>query len=150
MNGPVNFPTGTKGTRIWTVDRNRKMSILLMFTCTCSVTNQPSLSDWVVQVPLWPSGLGVGLWNRRPGFDPRSVRYTVGSGNPGSPVSGSSPPWLKVARARGFGLQKGGSNVANQPSVSDWVVQVPLWPSCLGVGPWNRRPGFDPGTVRYM
>ena len=39
------------------------------------VTNQPSVSDWVVQVPLWPSGLGVGLWNRLPGFDPRTVRY---------------------------------------------------------------------------
>ena len=41
-----------------------------------SVMNQPSVRDWVVQVPLWPSGLGVGLWNRRPGFDPRTVRYT--------------------------------------------------------------------------
>ena len=30
-------------------------------------TNQPSVSDWVVQVPLWPSGLGVGLWSERPG-----------------------------------------------------------------------------------
>ena len=39
------------------------------------VMNQPSVSDWVVQVPLWPSGLGVGLWNRRPGYDPRTVRY---------------------------------------------------------------------------
>ena len=73
-----------------------------------------------------------------------SVRYTGGSGNPGSPVSGSSPPWLKVARARGLGFQKGGSNVTNQPSVSDWVVQVPLWPSGLGVGLWSERPG-----VRY-
>ena len=41
-----------------------------------SVTNQPSVSDWVVQVPLWPSGLGVELWNRRPGIDTRTVRYT--------------------------------------------------------------------------
>ena len=41
------------------------------------VTNQPSVSDWVVQVPLWPSGLGVGLWNRRPGIDTRTVRYTL-------------------------------------------------------------------------
>ena len=113
------------------------------------VTNQPSVSDWVVQVHLWPSDLGVGLWNQRPGFDPRTVRYTGGSGNPGSPVSGSSPPWLKVALARGLGFQKGGSNVTNQPSVSDWVVQVPLWPSGLDVGLWNRRPGFDPCTVRY-
>ena len=113
------------------------------------VTNQPSVSDWVVQVPLWPSGLGVGLWNRRPGIDTRTVRYTGCSGNPGSPLSGSSPPWLKVARARGLGFKKGGSNVTNQPSVSDWVVQVPLWPSGLGVGLWNRRPGIDTRTVRY-
>ena len=97
------------------------------------VTNQPSVSDWVVQVPLWPSGLGVRLWNRRPGFDPRKVRYTGGSGNPGSPVSESSSPWFKVTRAMGLGFQKGGSNVTNQPSVSDWVVQVPLWPSGLGI-----------------
>ena len=70
--------------------------------------------------------------------------------NPGSPVSGSSPPWLKVARARGLGFQKGGSNVTNQTSVSDWVFQVPLWPNGLGLGLWNRRPGFDPRTVRYI
>ena len=113
------------------------------------VTNQPSVSDWVIQVPLWPSGLGIGLWNRRPGFDPRTVRYTGGSGNPGSPVSGSPPPWLKVAWARGLGFQKGESNVTNQPSVSDWVVQVPLWPSGLGFGLWNRQPRFDPRTVHY-
>ena len=31
------------------------------------VTNQPSVSDWVIQVPLWPSGLGIGLWSQRPG-----------------------------------------------------------------------------------
>ena len=32
------------------------------------VTNQPSLSDWVVWVPLCPSGLGVGLsGSERPG-----------------------------------------------------------------------------------
>ena len=41
------------------------------------VTNQPRISDWVVQVPLWPSGLGVGLWSERPGgwgsIPPRSV-----------------------------------------------------------------------------
>ena len=43
------------------------------------VTNQPSLR--VVQVPLWPSGLGVGLWNRPPGFDPRTVRYPPPSPN---------------------------------------------------------------------
>ena len=115
----------------------------------CFVTNQPSVSDWVVQVPLWPSGLGIGLWNRRPGFDPRTVHYIGGSGNPGSPVSGSSPPWLKMAWARGLGFIKGGSNVMNQPSVSDWVVQVPLWPSGLGIGLWNRRPGFDPRTIHY-
>ena len=65
-------------------------------------------------------------------------------------VSGSFPPYLKVARARGLGFQKGGSSVTNQPSVSDWVVQVPLWPSGLGVGLWNERPGFDPSTARYM
>ena len=114
------------------------------------VTNQPSVSDWVVQVPLWPSGLGVGLWKERPGFDPSTARYIGGSGNPGSPVSGSFPPWLKVARARGLGFKKGGSSVTNQPSVSDWVVQVPLWPSGLGVGLWNERPGFDPSTARYI
>ena len=114
-----------------------------------NVTNQSSVSDWVVQVPLWPSGLGVGLWNQRPGIDTRTVRYSGGSGNPGSPVSGSSPPWLKVVRARGLGFQKGGSNVTNQSSVSDWVVQVPLWPSGLGVGLWNQRPGIDTRTVRY-
>ena len=49
--------------------------------------------------------------------------------------------WLKVARARGLGFQKGGSNVTNQSSVSDWVVQVPLWPSGLGVGLRSERPG---------
>ena len=38
----------------------------------------------------------------------RMVRYTGGSGNPGSPVSGSSPAWLQVARARGSDLKKGG------------------------------------------
>ena len=42
---------------------------------TC-VTTQPSVSDWFVQVPLWPSGLGVGIWNRRPGINPRTVCYT--------------------------------------------------------------------------
>ena len=39
------------------------------------VTNQPSVSDWVVQVPLWPGGLDVWIWNRQPGIDPRTVRY---------------------------------------------------------------------------
>ena len=67
-----------------------------------SVTNQPSVSNWVVQVPLWLSGLGVGPWSELPGVRSRTVRYTGGSGNPGSPVSGSYPPWLKVARARGL------------------------------------------------
>ena len=113
--------------------------------------NQPSVSGWVVQVPLWPSGLGVGLWSERPRFDPRPVRYTGGSGNPGLPVSGSSPPWFKVAQARGLGFRKGGSNVTNQPSVSDWVVQVPLWPSGLGVGLWSERPGVRSlhGPLQY-
>ena len=31
------------------------------------VMNQPSVSDWEIQVPLCPSGLGVGLWSERPG-----------------------------------------------------------------------------------
>ena len=53
-------------------------------------------------------------WALDPGFDPRKVRYTGGSGNPGSPISGSSPPWAKVARARGLGFQKGGSNVTKR------------------------------------
>ena len=25
--------------------------------------NGPSVGDWVIQVPLWPSDLGIGLWN---------------------------------------------------------------------------------------
>ena len=37
-----------------------------------NVTNKPSVSDWVVQVSLWPSGLGLRLWNRRPEIDPHS------------------------------------------------------------------------------
>ena len=47
--------------------------------------NQPNVSDWVVQVPLWPSGLGIGLWNQWPGIIPYMVSYTGGSGNPGLP-----------------------------------------------------------------
>ena len=134
---------------MWLLDIRHQSVVKLVQSLITSVTNQPSVSDWVVQVPLWPSGLGVELWNRRPWIDTRTVRYIGGSGNPGSPVSGSSPPWLKVARARGLGFQKGGSSVTNQPSVSDWVVQVPLWPSGLGVELWNRRPGIDTLTVRY-
>ena len=60
------------------------------------VTSEPSVSDWVIQIPLWPSGLGVGLSNRRPRIDPRTVRYSGGSGNRVH-VSGNSLPWLKVA-----------------------------------------------------
>ena len=42
-----------------------------------NVMNQPSLSNWVVQVPLWPCGLGAGLWSEWPGINPRTVRYTL-------------------------------------------------------------------------
>ena len=56
------------------------------FQCTellgMMVTNQPSVG---VQVPLWPRGLGFGLWNRRFRIDPRTVfrlnpvvRYLIG------------------------------------------------------------------------
>ena len=77
-----------------------------------------------------------------PGFDPRTVRYTGGSDDLGSAVSGSSLPWLKVASSQGARIsKKGGSNVTNQPSVSDWVIQVPLWPSGLGIGLWSEQPG---------
>ena len=87
-----------------------------------NVTNEPSVSDWVVQVPLWPSGLGIGLWSERPGV--------VGGGGGGGGGWGG-----------GVGGGGGGSNVTNEPSVSDWVVQVPLWPSGLGIGLWSERPG---------
>ena len=81
----------------------------------------------------------------------RSVTL-VAAVTPGSPVNGSSPPWLKAARARGFGFQKGGSNVTNQPSVSEWVVKVLLWPSGLGVGLWSKRPGVRSphGPLHYI
>ena len=46
---------------------------------------EPSINNWVIQVPLWPSGLGVGLWNRQPRIDPTMVIYTGGSSNQGSP-----------------------------------------------------------------
>ena len=50
----------------------------------CSVTNQPSVNDWVVQVvPLCPSGLGVASGASDPGFDPSTVCYTGSSGNLG-------------------------------------------------------------------
>ena len=39
--------------------------------------NQPSVSDWIIQVALWPSGLDIGLWNRQPGCDPCTVRYSL-------------------------------------------------------------------------
>ena len=58
--------------------------------------------------------------------------------------------WLKVARARGLGFQNGWSNVTNQPSVSDWVVQVSLWPSGLGVGLWMERPGFNRSRPNWI
>ena len=56
-------------------------------------------------------------------------------------LSGSSLPWLKVAQARGLRFRKGGSNVRNEPNISNWVFQVPLCPSGLGVGLWSERPG---------
>ena len=62
-----------------------------------NVMNETSISDRVVQVPLWPIGLGVGLWNQQPWIDPRMVHYTGGSSN----------PCLKVARARGSNFIKG-------------------------------------------
>ena len=110
-----------------------------------------NVSDWVVQVPIWPRGLGVKFPNRR---DPRGTRDQSLSVTLVAAViqvhkNGSSPPLLKLARARGLGFQKGGSNVTNQPSVSDWVVQVPLSPSGVGVGLWNRPPGIYSRMVRY-
>ena len=36
------------------------------------------------------------------------------------------------------------NSVTNQPSVSGWVFQVPLWASGLGVGPWDWWPGTLP------
>ena len=67
-------------------------------------------------------------------------------------LSGSFLPWLKVAQARGLGFQKGGSNVTIEPSVRDWVVQVPLWPSGLSIGLWNERPRvWSPhGSLQYL
>ena len=40
--------------------------------------NEPvkcNFSDWVIQVPLWLSGLGIGLWNQWSRIDPRTVCY---------------------------------------------------------------------------
>ena len=51
--------------------------ILDLVTKFGTVTNQSSVSNWVVQVPSWPSGLGVGLWNRRPEIDPRTFRCNI-------------------------------------------------------------------------
>ena len=122
------------------------------FGVYCIVMSHPSISDWVVHVPLLPSCLGIGLWSERPGFNPITVRYTGGSGNPGSPVSGSFPPCLIVSLARGLGFPKVGSNVTNQPNISNWVVQVPLWPNGLGVGLWSERPGVRSlqGPLQYQ
>ena len=50
-----------------------------------TLMNQPSVSDWVVQVSLWSSGLGMGSGASDPGIDPCTVHCTGGSGNPGSP-----------------------------------------------------------------
>ena len=113
-----------------------------------TVTNQPSISDWVIQVPLWLSGLGVGLWNRRPRIDPRMVRYTGGSGNLGSP-EWKLPALVESGPCQGAWISTKGSYVTNQPSISDWVIQILLWQSGLGVGLWNRWPGINPCTVRY-
>ena len=88
FNGPLQWTIRANETH-WSICSNKVLlySIewyfhytLLHCKCIVIVTNQPSVSDWVVQVPLWPSGLGVGLWNRRPGFDPRTVRYIVSQG----------------------------------------------------------------------
>ena len=122
------------------IDNQQVWADALMGGKICTVTNQPSVRDWVIQVTLWPCGLGLGLWNQWPRIHPGTVCYTGGSSN---------PPWLKVARARGLGFQKGGSNVTKQPSVSDWILEVPLWPRGLGVGLWYRPPMMDPCTVCY-
>ena len=48
-----------------------------------TVTNQSSISDWIVQVPLWPSGLGDGLWSERPGVrSPHGPLHYIGHAIP--------------------------------------------------------------------
>ena len=78
FNGPLQWTIRANETH-WSICSNQVLlySIewyfhytLLHCKCIVIVTNQPSVSDWVVQVPLWPSGLGVGLWNRRPPHGP--------------------------------------------------------------------------------
>ena len=40
------------------------------------VCNEPAKRKWLGRSGTFmASGLGVGLWYRRPGFDPRTVRY---------------------------------------------------------------------------
>ena len=63
-----------------------------------NVTDEPSVTYWVVHVPLCPSGLGVGLGDTR-SLTARSV--TLVTAVTRIRLSGSSPPSMKMARARG-------------------------------------------------
>ena len=66
------------------INRNTLASIFTknLWQCYCVYFRDvQNTYDWVIQVPLWPSGIGFRLWNRRPKIDPRTARYTGGSGN---------------------------------------------------------------------
>ena len=113
------------------------------------VTKQPRVSDWVVQIHLWPSGLGIGLWSEWPrvwslhGPLHWWQRYSRFS------CEWKLPALVEIGPSQGARISIRGSNVMNQPSISDWVVQVPLWPSGLGVG--RSDPGSIPArSVTYM
>ena len=89
------------------------------------VTNQPSVSDWVVQVPLWPSGLGFGLWSERPGFDPRTVRSTFTSVTLPPASWRASQEWGLLSRFPPF---RYAPNFATSPKYM-WAIEyhVHIW-----------------------